>query len=64
MIDQVFDFQAAQLYAFARVAQSGGGAPGLFAIETRMGGNQFRDRPAVARYGYFGAAFDLVEECA
>jgi hypothetical protein len=61
-IDKILDFKAAEHHAPACFAQTGGGTLRLFAIEARMGRNEFRDGSPVARYDYFGPTFDLIEQ--
>jgi hypothetical protein len=64
LVDQIFDFEAAELDPFAGFAQTVGGALRSGAIESRAGGYEFGDRSASARNNDFAPALDLVEQCA
>jgi hypothetical protein len=62
LVDQILDFEAAELDPFAGFAQSVGGAPRSRAIVSRASGHEFGDRSASTGYYDFAPALDLVEE--
>jgi len=62
LVDQIFDFEAAELEPLAGFAQAVSGALRFRAIESRSDGHEFGDRSASAGYYDFAPALDLVEE--
>jgi hypothetical protein len=62
LVDQIFDFEAAELEPLACFAQAVGGAFRFRPIESRGDGHEFGDRSASAGYYDFAPALDLVEK--